>query len=174
MWAKAVGFLTRSGDDGIGDVADLCGVRADDPSDPASIQAAFNDPLVLDTALFELGWLDRFVDLAGDLLPPGEYDLLDEWTHARRDLFRVERIEGDAVVLVRLDGDLEIRLAESLPGRSPSVGEHWCIRPLRVGERWYAPGGALRLDEDELDEANDVLEDPFTFCEWLAEVRPLR
>lgn len=174
LWAKAVGFLTRSGDDGIGDVADLCGIRAADPSDPASIQAAFNDPLVLDTALFELGWMDRFVDLAGDLLPPGEYDLLDEWTHARRDLFRVERIEGDVVVLSRLDGDLEIRLAESLPGRQPTVGEHWCIRPLRVGERWYAPGGALRLDEDELDDANDALEDPFGFCEWLAEVRPLR
>jgi hypothetical protein len=174
LWAKAVGFMTRSGDDAIGDLADLCSVRASNPSDPASIQAAFKDPIVLDTGLFEMGWFARFAAQAKSMLPDDEAALLDEWLPSQRDVFQVERIDGADVTLVRMGGDLEVTLGGGLPGRATTIGESWCLRPLRSGDRWFAPGGAIRLDGDEGDEANDVLDDPFGFCEWLAEVRPLR
>jgi SEC-C motif len=169
LWAKAIGFMLRRGDSAIDDLAELCTARVEDPNDESQLQAAFEDPIVLDTALVEYEWFDQFLDEAGALLPADELALARSWRANDRSVFEVVERVDDRTVLhdVRSGESCEIR--GGLPGRSVTVGDRWSARVVSDGSGHQLVGGAFRVPAGREDEVLDLLENgaPEELCEWL-------
>lgn len=168
---KAVGFLLRHGGEAEVDVFDLAIARSAEPDDPDSVASALEDPIVLDVALTELGWFDRFLNERRPLLPDDEAQLAASWLPVDRTVYEVEELRpGDGMVVrdVRTGERLDVR--ERTFSEEAAVGQQFCARALPDGVTHQFVGAVFLVAPGA---ANNVLEicdngDAFGLCRYVA------
>lgn len=135
-------------------VLGLAELRAEYWDDEDAVARAFEDPLVLDVALFEGRLFELFVARRGVLLPADELDLASRWLVARRSVHEVVAATGSSVVLrdLRTDEEAEVAVDEPL-----DVGEVVCARVVPTGDRSQILGGAEPVPARYRDELLDLL-----------------
>ena len=147
IWRKAAAFLERRG--GAADLAliDYAHGRAVDPDDEDDIIEALDDPLVVDCALTEGGWFQRFLDERGALLPEDEVLLVAAWIPTKRSVYEITDVRQGVGVTVR-----DIATGERLEvcdrtfsqfSEPPRHGELICARVVPDGEGHQFIGGTF-------------------------------
>lgn len=156
---KAVDFLERRGDQAQDDVFWIALARSVDPDDPDSVAAAYNDPIVMDLALTEGGWFERFLDERGPLLPADELALALSWAAVDRSVYEVQAVRpGEGLdVRDRRTGDrLAVRertfSAEARPGTTV------CARAVPDGESHQFIGGIFPVAPGTESDVLDLLD----------------
>jgi hypothetical protein len=123
LYRKAVAYLERRGGAANADLA----WWAD------TLDADWDAPEVVDAALDEGGWGERFLAERGPLLPADEADLAATWATVVPGLYEVERVRfGEGVTLRDRRGDDRID-ARPTTGVSPEMGELVLARALPDG-----------------------------------------
>ncbi|MDQ3152882.1 MAG: SEC-C domain-containing protein, partial [Actinomycetota bacterium] len=156
---KATAYLERRGG-GVGDVVmDHALARASDPDDPDAAHEALADPLVLDVALHESGWFERFLTDRGPLLPQDEAMLARAWTLVERSVCEVLDVEPGRGLTVRdlRTGDRTVVRERSF-SRDARVGELLCARVVPDGESHQFIGGLFRVAPGTEKQLLDVLD----------------
>lgn len=123
LYRKAVTYLERRGGAATADLAWWA----------RTLDADWDAPEVVDAALDEGGWGERFLAERGPLLPADEADLAASWATVAPGLYEVERIRfGEGVTLrdLRDDGRVDVR---PTTGVSPGMGELVLARALPDG-----------------------------------------
>ncbi|WP_137725027.1 SEC-C domain-containing protein [Prescottella subtropica] len=128
----------------------LAGVWDDD----TAVAEAYEEPIVMDTALFEGGLFTLFVARRGALLPADEFDLAGRWLQTRRSLHEVTAVDGAAVTLRNLGTG---ESADVEHDGDWYVGDLLCARVVPTGERMRILGGAQPVAPDRRDEVLAVL-----------------
>ena len=142
--SKAAGFLGRHGGMEKDDLFDLAIARASERGGEPDLASAFDDPIVFDLALIELGWFERFLDTFGPLLPDDEALLATSWVLVDRTVYEIEETRSRDGVLVR-----DLRTGESLDVRertmsaSAKVGQMVCARAAPDGVTHQFVGAAF-------------------------------
>jgi hypothetical protein len=142
IWRKAAAFLERRG--GAADLAliDYADARAVDPDDEDDMFEALDDPIVIDCALTEGGWFQRFLDERGPLLPEDEAMLVAAWMAVKRSVYEIAHVRPGNGVTVR-----DIATEDRLEVRDPTFseearhGELICARVVPDGESHQFIGG---------------------------------
>ncbi|MGH9039568.1 MAG: SEC-C metal-binding domain-containing protein [Acidimicrobiia bacterium] len=171
---KAVGYLKHSGGGPTADVVACAVARALDPDDPESIAESLDDPIVLDAALTEGGWFERFVADRGSLLPDDEALLATSWTMCDRTVYEIEEVSpgtGLSVVDLRTGDRLDVR--ERTFSRQARTGTLVCARAVPDGETHQFVGAVFPVApgrENELLELCDY-GDPEELCRWVRALR---
>ena len=125
--------------------------RALDPDDDESLAQAFADPIVVDLALTEGGWFERFLDERGAPLPEDEQLLARSWTLVDRSVFEVLDVRpGRAITLRDLRSGDEVVVREHELSHQVSVGMMCCARVVPDGESHQFVGGifGVRIGEE--------------------------
>ncbi|MFD4467389.1 SEC-C metal-binding domain-containing protein [Rhodococcus sp. NPDC058505] len=132
----------------------LADLRADGLDGEDAAARAFEDPLVLDAALFEGGLFALFVARRGMLLPADELDLAGRWLLARRSVHEVVAADGAAATLrdLRTGESVDVTCAQPL-----AVGDVVCARVVPTGERTQILGGAVPVPASRRDDLLAVL-----------------
>lgn len=178
LYRKAVTFVERRGgaaaaaiDEYAEALAGVDGDLDDGELDSADLDRAYDDPIVIDTALHEGGWFQRFLSERGPLLPPDEATLAASWLTLGRSVFEVTGVRpGDGLTVRDLrTGDL-IEITDPTAGPSTRVGGLLCARAVPdgvghqfVGAAFGVPPGEERILLGVLDEG-----DEFELLDWLA------
>ncbi|GEM_PF-209524 len=168
---KAVAYLERRGGTAARDLFDLAWARVGDEGDDAEPSQALEDPLVIDLALHELGWFERFLAERGPLLPKDEALLADSWTLVDRTVYEVLRIDPGVGVEVQ-----NLRTAERLEVRERTFshrarpGMIVCGRAVPDGQTHQFIGGLFTVAPGTEAGLLDLLEegDAFELVEYLA------
>lgn len=121
--------------------------RAAHWDDEEAVARAFDEPLVIDTALFEGGLFQLFVARRGVLLPADERALADRWLRVRRSVHEVTVADGTTATLRDL-GTGETAVVED---GGWAVGDLLCARVVPTGERTQVLGGAEPVTPDQRD-----------------------
>lgn len=127
--------------------------RAAHWDDEDAVARAFDEPLVIDTALFEGGLFRLFVARRGVLLPADERELADRWLRVRRSVHEVVSVDGSTATL----RDLATDETATVDDGARAVGELLCARVVPTGERTQLLGGVEQVDPDRLDAVLAVL-----------------
>jgi tetratricopeptide (TPR) repeat protein len=176
IYRKAAAFLERRGGAAELALVEYAQARAVDPDDDDDILEAFDDPIVIDCALTEGGWFQRFLDERGPLLPEDEVMLVTAWMPVRRTVYEIVEVRPGTGVTVRdvATGD-QLDVHEQSLSEEAQVGGLICARAVPDGESHQFIGGMfpvapgkeldiLALCEDgegyELCEAVAALQDP--------------
>jgi hypothetical protein len=176
IYRKAAAFLERRGGAAELALVEYAQARAVDPDDDDDILEAFDDPIVIDCALTEGGWFQRFLDERGPLLPEDEVMLVTAWMPVRRTVYEIVEVRPGTGVTVRdvATGD-QLDVREQSLSEEARVGGLICARAVPDGESHQFIGGMfpvapgkeldiLALCEDgegyELCEAVAALQDP--------------
>jgi hypothetical protein len=123
LYQKAVAYVERRGGAATAELA----WWAD------TLDADWDAPEVVDAALDEGGWGERFLAERGPLLPPDEADLAATWATVVPGLYEVERVRfGEGVTLRDRRGDDRID-ARPTTGVRPEMGELVLARALPDG-----------------------------------------
>ncbi len=141
---KAAGYLERRGAEAAADVLELTFARATDGDDPESVARAITDPIVLDAALTELGWFERFLHDRGALLPDDEVLLATSWLLVDRTVYEiVSTLPGDSMVVrdVRSGERLDVR--ERTLSTQAEAGQMVCGRAVPDGVTHQFVGGVF-------------------------------
>ncbi|MGI5128460.1 YecA family protein [Pseudonocardia sp. CA-107938] len=153
----------------------LADVLAGGDGDPESV---LDDPLLADVALVEGGWLARFVEERGPLLPQDEAVLAAAWAATSRKIYEIVGIGYGTGVTVReigADGD-GVRVADQDVAKAVTAGELVSGRVVADGAGGLRFSGVVtavpRGREDELREVLDA-GDPYAVLDWLAEAEYL-
>src|SRR5207244_10660425 len=93
-------FLERRGGAAELALVDYAQGRAVDPDDEDDILEALDDPIVIDCALTEGGWFQRFLDERGPLLPEDEAPLVTAWMQGRRSVYGIVDVRPGTGVTV--------------------------------------------------------------------------
>ncbi|CAM3152189.1 SEC-C domain-containing protein [Prescottella defluvii] len=133
-------------------VLELAQRRAGQEGDEHAIAQAFEEPLVLDVALFEGGLFELFVGRRGVLLPADELELAGRWLQVRRSVHEVTASDESVVTLRDLrTGDTAVVDGEW------AVGDLLCARVVPTGERTQILGGAEPVPADRRGAVLEVL-----------------
>lgn len=130
---------------------------ADD--DPDALEAALDDPLVVDAVLFEGGAFAEFLAMRGSLLPDDERLLAEQWLLVERSVFEVEQVHPGRGVTVRdvHTGDThEVR--ERAASRQLKPGQLVCARVVPAGDTMQIFGGLEPVALHERDRLIDLLD----------------
>jgi hypothetical protein len=139
---KGAAFLERRGGAAEFALIDYAHGRAVDPDNVDDILEAFDDPIVIDCALTEGGWFQRFLDERGALLPEDEAMLVTAWLLVKRTVYEIVDVRPGAGLTVRdlATGDrLEVR--ERTFSEQARVGGLICARAVPDGEGHQFIGG---------------------------------
>lgn len=138
---KPISFLFRRSGRAVIDLAEAAAIVAD--GDREAMARAWGDPLVVDVVLAEFGWLQRFLDERGALLPDDERLLVTSWLLAERTVVEVVSADGPAGLIRMRDlrtGDEHEVLDRTFAPISRRA-QLLCTRLLDDGERKrLAPG----------------------------------
>jgi hypothetical protein len=146
-----------------------------DPDDDDDLLEAFEDPIVIDCALTEGGWFQRFLDERAPLLPEDEVMLVTAWMPVKRTVYEIVDVRPGAGVTVRdvATGDrLDVR--EQSFSQEAQVGGLICARAVPDGESHQFIGGMFPVAAgDELD-ILALCEDGrgYELCEAVAALQP--
>jgi len=168
---KATGYLVRHGGEAAFDVTDLGQARAVDPTDRASVAEAFEDPIVIDAALTEGGWFERFLADRGPLLPEDESLLAATWLLVDRTVYEIDEVrrdEGFTVRDVRTGDRLAVR--ELSMSRRLSPGVMVCGRAVPDSESHQFIGSVFAVDVGRVNEVLELCDrrDPHALCRHVA------
>lgn len=138
----------------------------------SDIPTGVDDPLLIDTVLFEGGAFADFLSKRGYLLPDDERLLAEQWLLVDRSVFDVEQVRRGQSVRVRdvRTGDVhEVR--ERIASGQLKPGQLICTRVVPAGQTHQFFGGvepvALR-DRDPLIDLLDSEPDPVDLVEFLS------
>ncbi|MFF0817389.1 SEC-C metal-binding domain-containing protein [Rhodococcus sp. NPDC003318] len=148
-------------------VLGLAELRATYWDDEDAVARAFEDPLVLDVALFEGRLFELFVARRGVLLPADELDLAGRWLLARRSVHEVVAVDGAAVRLKDLRTGEEVDVTVEVP---LEVGELICARVVPTGSRLQVLGGVEPVSAELRAEVLELLADDDAEPEDLVEL----
>ena len=110
--------------------------------DEDDILEALDDPVVIDCALTEGGWFQRFLDERGALLPEDEAKLVTAWMLVKRSAYEIAEVRPGTGLTVRdiATGDrLEVR--DRTFSEQARHGELICARVVPDGESHQFIGG---------------------------------
>ena len=167
---KAVAYLERRGGGPERDVIELAMARAEEDSQEA-VAEALGDPLVIDIALHEMGWFDRFLTERGPLLPEDEALLAASWTLVDRSVHEVvEADPGVGLVIQDLRTAERIRVRERTFSRTATPGMLICGRAVPDGQTHQFVGGVFAVAPGTEAALLDLLDrgDPFELVEHVA------
>jgi hypothetical protein len=143
---KAAADLERRGGRALPDVFDLASTRAGGDGDGDDLSRAMEDPFVIDVALHELGWFDRFLAERGPLLPEDEALLAASWSLVDRIVYEVVASDPGVGLTVQ-----DLRSAERLQVRERTFslqarrGILVCGRAVPDGESHQFVGGLFTV-----------------------------
>ncbi|RIK10767.1 MAG: hypothetical protein DCC49_02255 [Acidobacteria bacterium] len=168
---KATCFLERRGRNARMAVMTLASARAVDPHDNDSILEALSDPIVIDLALTEGGWFERFLEERGPLLPEDESVLAHSWLFVERSVFEVIDVEAGEGLTLR-----DLRTGESVEVRERSFSEiahpkmMICARPVPDGGGYQFVGGIIVVEPGHERGLLAILDDgdPYSIAEWFS------
>jgi hypothetical protein len=168
---KAVAYLERRGGVAPEHVYQLAVVRADGDDSEEAVDRAFADPMVMDVALHEDGWFDRFIEERGALLPDDEAILARAWTFVDRTLYEVvETKAGNSMTVRDLRSAELFEVRERTFSRQARIGQVLCARAVPDGETHQFVGGIFGVATGEEKDLLDLLDtcDGTEILEWLA------
>jgi SEC-C motif len=169
---KAGAYLERRGGAPAREVIELAMMRAEDDSEEA-VAEALADPLVIDIALHEMGWFDRFLAERGPLLPQDEALLAASWTLVDRSVFEVAEIApGEGVVVQDLRTAEPVQVRERTFSRTATPGMLICARAVPDGQAHQFIGGVFTVTPGTEGPLLDLLDrgDPFELVEHLTAI----
>jgi hypothetical protein len=175
IYRKAAAFLERRGGAAELALVEYAQARAVDPDDDDDLLEAFEDPIVIDCALTEGGWFQRFLDERAPLLPEDEVMLVTAWMPVKRTVYEIVDVRPGVGVTVRdvATGDrLDVR--EQSFSQEAQVGGLICARAVPDGESHQFIGGMFPVAAgDELD-ILALCEDGrgYELCEAVAALEP--
>ena len=140
LYQKAGSYLAEGPWRGL--LLDLAEIRSVHDDEPLALYTATQDPLVTDCALFEGGAFEAFLAERGELLPPDERLLGEQWLLAERSLWEVEEVtvgSGFRARDLRTGDRVDIR--ERMGSRSVSPGLLVCARFVPAGDTVQCFGG---------------------------------
>jgi hypothetical protein len=156
---KATAFLERRGGQAGSDVAAVAEARAGGDPDEEAWARAFEDPLVIDVALCELGWFRRFLAERGPLLPDDEALLAASCAMVDRTLYEVEAVRpGVGLTLCDLRSAERLEVRERTFSRSARMGTVICARAVPDGETHQLIGGAFPVAPGTEAQVLDLLD----------------
>jgi hypothetical protein len=175
IYRKAAAFLERRGGAAELALVEYAQARAVDPDDDDDILEAFEDPIVIDCALTEGGWFQRFLDERGPLLPEDEVMLVTAWMPVRRTVYEIVEVRPGTGVTVR-----DVATGERLDVREQSfseeaqVGGLICARAVPDGESHQFIGGMFPVAPGEELDILALCEDGggYDLCEAVAALQP--
>jgi hypothetical protein len=133
LYRKAAAYVERRGG-AAGQALERCAEDAVPDGDDDDVDAAFDNPVVIDAVLHEGGWFAVFLADRGPLLPADEAALAASWAGVDRSVFEVEGIrfgEGATVRDLRTGARLDVTTAPA--GRNVTMGELVSARALPDG-----------------------------------------
>lgn len=165
---KAIAYLERRGGGAARDVYKLASIRA---RGHEALVRALEDPLVIDIALHELEWFERFLAERGSLLPEDEALLAASWALVDRTVYEI--VESDPGVTVVAQ---DLRTAERLDVRERTFsyrarpGMLVCGRAVPDGETHQFIGGLFTVSLGTEAQLLDLLDerDAYELVEYLA------
>ena len=173
LWlaSKAVGYLMRHGGDAVVDLADLAAARAVDAEDRDDLRSMIGDPIVIDAALTELGWFERFLRDRGPLLSDDEALLATTWLLVDRTVYEVEATRpGDGLVVrdIRTGDQLDVR--ERTMSAQAAAGQMVCARAVPDGATHQFVGSVFHVPPGREREVLELCDDgdAFALCEYVA------
>jgi hypothetical protein len=165
LFGKAGDFLARGPAEAQRQVFELAEARGYDPDDPSMLRQAHADPLVVDLLLMEGGWLWRFVEERGPLLPDDEAALAREWCDRPRSVYEVQSVDpGRGVRLREARQGTEVEILDDTLAKHLQPGQVLCARAVPAGDgQQVLVGGVVRVDADESDDVVSLLDenDPY-------------
>lgn len=126
---------------------------------PDALDAALEDPLVMDAVLFEGGAFEEFLQIRGSLLPDDERLLAQQWLLVERSVFEVEQVQPDVGVTVR-----DVRTGDTHDVRERTAsgqlkpGQLVCARVVPAGDTMQFFGGLEPVALHERDRLIDLLD----------------
>lgn len=159
LMRKAVAYTERRGGEVVEDIIELAELRAGS-DDPDAVERALRDPTVIDVALVELGWFERFLAERGPLLPDDEALLAQAWTLVERTVYEVTEVEAGAGLRVRdlrTGDDVDVR--ERTFSRAARVGMLLCGRAVPDGVSHQFVGGLFSVPPGTERDLIDILDD---------------
>jgi len=143
---KATAFLERRGGAAAVQVFDVASARAGEGADAAAIVRAFDDPFVIDIALTELGWFERFLNERGPLLPDDEAILAASWVLVSHTVYEIASTEpGVGLVARDLRSGEEVQVRERTFSKAARVGTMVLGRAVPDGETHQFIGGLMAV-----------------------------
>jgi hypothetical protein len=143
---KAAAFLQHESGKAAVALAQLAAARAGVADDADALRRALEDSLVLDVAMHEGGWFERFLFARGELLPDDEALLARSWNLVDRSLYEVVEIRPARSMTVRDLRSAElVEVREHSLSRSTRVGEVLCGRVLPDGESHQFGGATIKV-----------------------------
>jgi hypothetical protein len=144
---KSMTFLQRRSGLAVVHLAEAAEIATDGAGEPDAIIRAWSDPLVVDVVLAEFGWLQRFLDERGALLPDDERLLVTSWLLAERTVVEVLAVDGPAGLVrvrdLRTGDEHEVFDAAFAPTARRS--QLICTRLLDDGQRKRLGIGVLEV-----------------------------
>lgn len=124
----------------------------------AALDAAYADPLAVDTVLHEGGWFERFLTDRGPLLPADEAQLAASWLLVDRTVFEVvdARPAGGLTVRDLRTGD-HLDITEHQVGRDAAIGGLVCARAVPDGDGHQFVGAVFGVPAGREHDLLDVL-----------------
>jgi hypothetical protein len=168
---KATAYLERRGGQAASDVWSIAEARAGEDPDDEALGRAFDDPLVIDVALLELGWFRQFVAERAALLPDDEALLATSWLMVARTLYEVESVRPGIGLVVRDLRSAElIEVREQTFSRRATEGMVICGRAVPDGETHQFIGGLFPVAPGTETALFDLLdeEDPYALVAYVA------
>jgi len=125
-----------------GYLIDVAEVRAAHRDEPLAVYAATQEPLVVDSVLFEGGAFAAFLAERGVLLPDDERALAEQWLLAERSVWEIEEVRPGSGFRARdlRTGD-RVEVRERTASRTTSPGMLVCARLVPAGETVQCFGG---------------------------------
>ena len=165
LFTKAADYLARGPAEARREMMELAEARGYDPDDPQMLLQAYADPLLVDVLLMEGGWLQRFVDDRGPLLPADEAGLAAEWLSYPRSVHEVTNaVEGAGLGVRECRFNDEFSLDDPQLVDQVEVGDMLCGRAVPDGDDGLMlVGGTVRFPASEEEEVLALLDtgDPY-------------
>lgn len=129
------------------------------------------NPVVIDVALTEGGWWERFVVERGPLLPDDEVLMIQSWSLVARTIYEIVAVEPEVRLTLRDLRNAElIEVTEHTFSRQAVPGWVICARAVPAGDDGHrligAPFAVTPGTEDRLFELLGA-GDPAELCEWV-------
>ena len=133
-------------------MTEIAGIRSHHWTDANAMKVAMDDPFVLDTTIFDGGYLARYLELRGHVLPDDEQLLAAAWLTSQRSLYEIESVRpGTGFTLRDLRTGDEHEVVERSGSRQLKRGQLISVRLLSGGGAPVIHGGIEPIPDHQRD-----------------------